>query len=180
MTSPRVVDTVGLGPACLRDLSSEMRRYINIFSTPGRLILDELFGAFGARERLIFPAFLNDNAASVCLSRIAHIFRFRELFSRDGLASTFLYERHDEKVLSFGARMAACRPLSHLQELDHEVQSCLRWNVGAFACVTVAELGGNRAAFACRRPSSWRRLRPTRSTSEWPSEKERARLPRST
>jgi hypothetical protein len=62
---------VGFGAWLFRELAGEMSRYINTFSTPARLVLDELFGADPARERPLFLAFLTIAFTSLSLSQKA-------------------------------------------------------------------------------------------------------------
>jgi hypothetical protein len=142
MTSPRAKHR-GLGAELVESESSEVRRYINKFSTPGRLVLDELFGSFPATERVIFPALLTVPFLGFSLSQTAHCTVFAEHW-KEGLAGLFFIRAPCGKVALFWrSRGPARRPSFHLQELDDEVQRCLRWDIGAFACFAVAELGGD-------------------------------------
>ncbi len=69
-----------------------MRRYVNIFSTPARRILDELFGPYSLRERPSFPTLPTETLARVSLSQKAPC-----IVRRDGEESRtfprFLYAR---------------------------------------------------------------------------------------
>ena len=56
MASPRVVER-GLGAGPGRELDGETWCYVNMFSTPARQVLDELFGPHSVRERPLLQAF---------------------------------------------------------------------------------------------------------------------------
>ena len=99
MTSPRVVNR-GLGAGLQRELGGETETLLNIFSTPARRVLDELFGA-GSGEGKACTGGLSHHSCAEGLSvtnSVGH--RWRETAEKTVGLILFIRGAQTQKLLS--------------------------------------------------------------------------------